>query len=69
MVAFKRSTNLRGLLVRSTLRDCNIQLEKLSLGRSLKMQSSTLPYLSVLEQGLANYTSPPPKRNDLYMTP
>ena len=23
MVAFKRSTNLRGLLVRSTLRDCN----------------------------------------------
>ena len=68
MVAFKRSTNLRGLLVRSTSRDCNIQLEKPSLGVSKcnHPRCLTCPFL---QQGLANDTSPPPKRNDLYVSP
>ena len=49
IVAYKSSPNLRDLLVRSTLRDCTQHTTRKTISQRFKVQSSTLPCLSIFK--------------------
>ena len=70
IVAYKRSPNLRDLLVRSTLRDCTWHTTRKTISqRRFKMQSSTLLYLSIFKTGPSQLHLHLHKRETTYIWP